>query len=305
MAPTTIAPLSNSQKLFLQRLLVAHTLTDGDLKKLYRAIRKTFSDVDVPGGDGEDGDASGRDEAYMGTDLGHCLGLINDSLMPAFNLEIATVALPPPYDPDDAGGEPSDGEPSGARRRLVKYHSVVNRAGDGVAKSHAAGPSRAGPHEMAYFRLALERLVERGTDGGGDGGSQQQQQQQFAVGCPGSMTRMDLINLRTDLEGAHENKLGISETQAALDMLVAEKWLVQVKPPGEDEDNGDDNDDDDDEDGGSRRKRKRSSAGDRRKSLKGTYYGIGPRTFMELGDFLKKSGFPEERIPQTILHSAK
>ncbi|EJK55252.1 hypothetical protein THAOC_25033 [Thalassiosira oceanica] len=300
MAPTTITPLSNSQKLFLQRLLVAHTLTDGDLKKLYRSIRKTFSDVDVPGGDGgEDGTASGRDEAYMGTDLGHCLGLINDSLMPAFNLEIATVALPPPYDPEHAGGEPSDDDPPSARRRLVKYHSVVNRANDGVAKSYAAGPSRAGPHEMAYFRLVLERLVERGADGGGDGGSSQQQ---FVVGCPGSMKRMDLINLRTDLEGAHENKLGISETQAALDMLEGEKWLVQVKPPGED---SDDDDEDDDEDAGSRRKRKRSSAGDRRKSLKGTYYGIGPRTFMELGDFLKKSGFPEERMPQTILHSAK
>ena len=299
MAPTTITPLSNSQKLFLQRLLVAHTLTDGDLKKLYRSIRKTFSHVDVPGDD-EDGAPSGRDEAYMGTDLGHCLGLINDSLMPAFNLEIATVALPPPYDPERERGEPSDDEPPSARRRLVKYHSVVNRANDGVAKSYAAGPSRAGPHEMAYIRLVIERLVERGADVCGGGGSSQQQ---FAVGCPGSMTRMDLINLRTELEGVHENKLGISETQAALDMLEGEMWLVQVKPPGEDSDN--DEDDDGEEDGGSRRKRKRPSAGDRRKSLKGTYYGIGPRTFMELGDFLKKSGFPEERMPQTILHSAK
>lgn len=112
---------------------------------------------------------------------------------------------------------------------------------------------------------------------------------------------MDLLNSRTELEGAHENKLTIPQTEAALELFVNEKWLVEMSPPGE---VTDDNSDDEEEEKEKPKKKKRKSAGggDRRKSLKGTYYGIGPRCFLELGEFLLGAGFPEERMPQTIIN---
>ena len=97
----TIHPLTNSQKLFLQRLLVAHVLTDEKAKDLYQSIQEKFANVNVNNDDGEtSGDDDDVDQAYMGNDFEHCLGIINASLMPAFNLEIGTVSLPAPYSPD-------------------------------------------------------------------------------------------------------------------------------------------------------------------------------------------------------------
>ena len=59
----------------------------------------------------------------------------------------------------------------------------------------------------------------------------------------------------------------------------------------------DDADSDEDEVQSKKRRRRPS-----RKSLRGAFFAIGPRTFMELGDFLQNCGFPEERMPQSILH---
>jgi hypothetical protein len=113
------------------------------------------------------------------------------------------------------------------------------------------------------------------------------------------MNKMDVINSRTELEGAHANKLSVTQTEAALEMFLMEKWLVEMAPPGEED--SDEEDESDDE--RSKKKRKRqSNSGDRRKSLKGTYYGIGPRCFLELGEFLQAVGLPEERMPQTIIN---
>ena len=79
----------------------------------------------------------------------------------------------------------------------------------------------------------------------------------------------------------------------------------------------DDEDEDEDEDDGdgegrrstAKRKRKKSGGGSckgggrrRSSSLRGTYYGIGPRSFMEMGEFLQKAGLPGDRMPQSILH---
>ncbi|KAL7549235.1 hypothetical protein ACHAWF_012509 [Thalassiosira exigua] len=342
-AGTPIPPLTNSQKIFLQRLLVRHVVTDEEARELYAAIEEAFADVEVPeyddaedgdDGDGEDGSGTGGvDQGYLGRDLDHCLGLINRSLVPAFGLEVCTVTLPPPYrdgdDDEDEGlgsrEEGSEGTPgsrttkggrkAAAKQRLVKYHAVANRSSDGPARSHAFPPSRGGgPHEMAYYRLVLERLVERGAEnleraentenrrGSGVGAAA------ASVGCPGALSRMELINLRVELEGAHKDKLSVAQTERALDVLEQEGWLARAAPPPEDDD-GDDGDDDDEEEGGrAKRKRKKgrasSGGGSRRKSLRGTFYGVGPRSFVELGEFLQKAGLPAERMPQSILHRA-
>mmetsp|Transcript_10554 Transcript_10554/g.22886 ORF Transcript_10554/g.22886 Transcript_10554/m.22886 type:complete len:324 (+) Transcript_10554:83-1054(+) len=314
-----IAPLTNSQKLFLQRLLIAHVLADQDAKQLYQSIKEGFADVAPVDDEGEEEEGEGRnggDQGYMGNDFEHCLGIINASLVPAFNLEVGTVSLPPPYDEDgdDDGGRPSSSSSRspGSRKRphLVKYHAVVNRSNDAVAKAHAFPLVRGGPHEMAYFRLVLERIVERGAEmleEGSDGAAASA----AGAGCPGSLSRMELINLRTEMDGNHRDKLTIRQTEKALEVLEEEGWLARAAPPAEDdsehEDQEEEESDDEKEEEGRRQRRKRkgrpsSSGKSRRKSLRGTFYGVGPRSFMELGEFLQKAGLPGDRMPQSILH---
>jgi len=317
-----IAPLSNSQKLFLQRLLVSHVLTDEHAKQLYQSVKEGFADV-APSQDEDDEEDEGGgtggykgDQGYMGNDLYHVLGIINASLVPAFNLEVCTVSLPPPFKEDDneddndnhqsqgsSSSRLSSGGGSRKRSHLVKYHAIVNRSNDQIARSYAFPPSKGGPHELAYFRLVIEKIVERGMELIEEDG-----QSAAGVGCPGAMNRMELINLRTEMDGAHRDKLTIAQTEDALESLEGEGWIVRAAPPAEDDDDEDeDNDDEEDEEGGrsarkKRKKRPSSVRGGRRKSLKGTFYGIGPRSFMELGEFLQNAGLPGDRMPQSILH---
>lgn len=310
----TIRPLTNSQKLFLQRLLVAHVLTDEKAKDLYQSIQEKFANV-VNNDDGETSDDDDVDQGYMGNDFEHCLGIINASLMPAFNLEIGTVSLPAAYSPDGdkttrKSSSQDDEEDNGGRRKssssppLIKYHAIVNRSNDDVAQNYAAARTSLGPHELAFFRKVLEKLVECGNEFLAEHEEQQQQQQQQGsrkrnrvpvVGCIGVLNKMDLINLRTELEGHHHGKLSIAQTEMALEIMESEGWLVPAAPPEDGDDDNDNFDSDDDEQ--PKRKRKPS-----RKSLRGAYFSIGPRTFMELGEFLQNCGFPEERMPQSILH---
>ena len=310
----TIQPLTNSQKLFLQRLLVAHVLTDEKAKDLYNSIQQKFANVTNDEEDEEEDDDV--DQGYMGNNFEHCLGIINASLMPAFNLEIGTVSLPAAYNPDghkntnkrlsQDGEEDDDGRKPSSSSSLVKYHAIVNRSNDDVAKNHGAARTALGPHEIAYFRKVLEKLVECGNEVL----ETQQQQQQGGrkrnrvpvVGCLGALNKMDLINLRTELEGPHKDKLSIAQTEMALQIMESEGWLIPAAPPGEedrDDDNHNSDDDDDDDDDEQPKKRKRKPS---RKSLRGAFFSIGPRTFMELTEFLQNCGFPEERVPQSILH---
>ena len=268
---STIKPLSNSQKLFLQRLLVSHILTDNEARDLYNSIRDKFANVQ-----NEDDDEDNLDPSYMGNSFDHNLGLINASLLDGFNMEICTVLAPPPYDPDTT---------SNKKQSFIKYHALVNKSNDAHAKSHAASMHYYGPHEHAYLRLLLEKLVEKGNEMEG-----------ITRGCAGVMNKMDVLNSRTDLEGAHEGKLSIPQTEAALETFVNEKWLVEMAPPGEEDD------DEEDEEEDRPKKKKRKSADGRRKSLRGTYYGIGPRCFLELGEFLRGVGMEEDKMPQTLLN---
>lgn len=184
---------------------------------------------------------------------------------------------PPPYDPDVKS----------KKGIYIKYHGIVNKSNDDHAKKYAASHLLYGPHELAYLRLLLEKLVERGNEVEGS-----------HKGCRGVMNQMDMLNSRLDLEGAHEGKLNIDQAEMALETFVNEKWLVEMSPP---DDDGDDADEEEDED---KPKKKRKSANGKRKSLRGTFYGIGPRCFLELGEFLLGVGMEEERMPQTLLNRA-
>ena len=118
---------------------------------------------------------------------------------------------------------------------------------------------------------------------------------------------LSFLNGRTSLSySVLVDHAGLPDPHVFLDMPL-KRCMVRVAPPDEDDDDSDKEDgDSDDEDGGGKKKRKRkkkrASSDSRRKSLKGTFYGIGPRSFMELGDFLQKVGLPSDRMPQSILH---
>ena len=111
-------------------------------QQLYASIKENFKDV-APAEEPVDEDDDNNNDAiddhgYMGTDLANCLGIINASLVPAFNLEVCTVSLPPPYKTkDDEGNTQTQDEGNRKRAALTKYHAIVNRSNDDVAKSHA------------------------------------------------------------------------------------------------------------------------------------------------------------------------
>ncbi len=289
-----IAPLNNTQKIFLQRLLAQHVLTDEKARELFAFINEGF----------------GNTQNERHDDFDRTLGKINASLVPAFNLEISTVSLPSPYtinENDNSNGKAaSSSSSSSSRTPLVKYHAIVNRSNDAIAKANAFPPSRGsnGPHEMVYVRLLIERIIERGSMLLENSSANAYP----AVGCPGGMNRMEIINLRTELEGAHKGQVTIARAEATLGLLIEEGWLVRVAPPsiggGQNDDDEEDGNDDDDDDEGNKRKKRRSRSNKSSTKKGGTFYGIGPRTFMELGDFLLKAGLPEERLPQSILHRA-
>ncbi len=63
----------------------------------------------------------------------------------------------------------------------MRYHAIANRIDDGLLREHGYPASKGGPRGMAYYRLVLERIIERGNaggddddDGGGGGGGEAQ-----------------------------------------------------------------------------------------------------------------------------------
>lgn len=295
----TIAPLTNSTKLFLQRLLVAHVVTDDEAQKLYDSIKTKFAHVVPPtstNSNDDDDDDGITNHGYMGNNLDHCFGIINASLVPGFELEVRTVSLPSTTNDNNSSGS------ANKRQKLIRYHCITNNTNDNIAKNSAYPISKGGPHEMAYFRLVLERIVERGNEILNDDDSNTVSS--GGVGCPGMLNKMELINLRTELDEGHKDKLSIEMTELALQCLIDEKWLVRVAAPSMTTHQGDDEDEDVEDDGNNAKKKKRKSNSRKSSSssLKGTYYGIGPRTFMECSEFLQKAGLASERMPQSILH---
>ncbi len=264
----SIQPLSAPQKRLLQRLLACHVLPDNALQMLWDEIRNTV----------QQGEAFGRD-------VKHTIGLINRSLKPAFGLEIRSVVLSLDTN-DEMSGE------------TVVYHSVVNCHRDHVSTTFANPALSKNPHEFALLRLIVERLVETFTrtihdeqenendedgDDNQEGSRKRRKRTRRNKGCHASLSRIDMINLRTQLAGAHAGKLEIQHAENAINLFESQGWLVEAAPPTDPNSSS----------------RRTSTGGGRRGA---SHLQLGARAYMEFPEFLEKAGLDKEHHPQSLLY---
>mmetsp|Transcript_19305 Transcript_19305/g.27156 ORF Transcript_19305/g.27156 Transcript_19305/m.27156 type:complete len:276 (+) Transcript_19305:51-878(+) len=274
-----MSPVINSLalpfQLLLQRMLAQHVSSDTDLNKIWEGI------LSMPGCEKE-----------KECSLRQALIIINGSLVPGFQLEVRSVSLPIRFNDEDEGTQ-------------TVYHAVVNKNADDIAKSCAVGltsNSLSGPHELALFRLILEKLVERSnkddedSDNDEDDDSEDNQENSRSrkkssrkrirgSGCQSSLSRIEMINLRMELAGDHADKLAIGQAEDAISDLEAGGWLVSGPSYSTDT-------------GRNSTKRRRTSNG----QGESAYLQIGPRTYMELGDMLSQLGLDQDCMPQSIIN---
>lgn len=186
--------LAYSQQLLLQRMLSEHILTDEEAKALFADITQTCNNAQ---------DSQSQSQLNTNTDqsLEACIGTINSAIVPLLQIEICTIIMP-------KGGV------------NVRYHGVVNKMADDAAKLYAA-PGRT-VHEVALFRLLLERIVASENDVQED-----EVDSSNGVGCSGYVAVNDAVGLRLELKGAHRNKLTATQADAAIGGFLREKWLAR------------------------------------------------------------------------------
>jgi len=110
--------------------------------------------------------------------LEQSLEIMNEQLSAGFGLEVATVNL-----------------------KGTRYHAIINpNSDDTIAKNSFSHVFT--PHERAFIRLVLEKLVE-------------------TEDCP----RMDLVNLRMSLKDPYK-AIPIDAAEHCIDSLVEEHWLT-------------------------------------------------------------------------------
>ncbi len=223
-------------------------------------------------------------EAF-GRDVKHTVGLLNRSLKPAFGLEIRSVALSLDTN-DETSGEP------------LVYHSIVNCHGDHVSTTFANPALSKNPHEFALLRLIVERLVEsfartihdeqeNENEGHGDdnqeGSRKRRKRTRRNKGCQASMSRLDMINLRTKLAGVHAGKLEIQHAENAINLFEAQGWLVEAAAPTDPNSSS----------------RSRNTGNSKRGA---SHLQLGARAYMEFPGFLEKAGLDKEYHPQSLLY---
>lgn len=275
-----INPLSTPQQRFLQRLLASHVMVDGDLQDLWHEI--------------QDSEAATTRE-YLGRDLNDTLSIINRSLKPAFGLEIRSVSLALSSVEDDSEDDNDDNNNEDDASVPKLYHGIINCQGDAVSRTTSFPEMTKNPHELALFRLIIERLIEQSQsnhdesdqdEGEHNNSRKRRRRDRRGIGCQASLSRMAMINLRTELTGAHAGKLTIQQVENALQLFTSQGWLVtaanlNINSP---------------------QKRKSKS---KRKGSMGTagYLQLGPRSYMEFADFMKKAGLDVELLPQFLVHA--
>mmetsp|Transcript_377 Transcript_377/g.520 ORF Transcript_377/g.520 Transcript_377/m.520 type:complete len:206 (-) Transcript_377:1232-1849(-) len=116
-----------------------------------------------------------------GRPMEQCFREMNHRLTSDFALEIATVSI--------ASG--------GTHQR---FHAIINQRADSIAK--ASFKHEFNPHQLAYIRLILEKLVS------------------------GAASRVDLINLKQNLTEPHTGKVGMEQAEECIDRLLDQQWLV-------------------------------------------------------------------------------
>lgn len=197
-------PLDPGLKLFNQRLLAEHCLSDHDARALWKEIQ-------------------GKHD--MGADtFEKSMCLSNDALKYA-GLEIMGVSLP------EVVGTPNGKNNKGTNKRsLVRYYSIMNRFPDDIAKKCFQGMFP--PEQQAYVRLVYEKLIEVGpssratilnyknllnADGVGS--------QRLSMSSQMNMTQ-NSIDPNDGTTVGTTKSLTLSMVEDILDQLLAQKWLV-------------------------------------------------------------------------------
>lgn len=255
-----IRPLSVPQQRFLQRLFALHVASTDILKKMWQEVK----------------DSSG--DEVLGPNLEETLATINRSLKPAFGLEIRSVVV-------DVEVEDDENDEGGTKTVRTPFVSIINLHGDDVSKASANPSITKNPHELALFRLIIEKLVESANEDeeSDDDGESSNRRRKRNRGCNASMSRMDMINMRTELKGAHAGKLTISQVEQLLNQLVVEGWFVAAE-------------------GSESEQAKKKSSRKKRASFGGSALQLGPRSYLEFADFLQKAGLDKEMLPQFIVY---
>lgn len=273
-----IDQLTNQQQIFLQRLFAHHVITDEEAETIYNQILQQ----------------SQQQDNALGRDVKDTFRRINKSLKPAFRLEIKSVALALSM-PRNVDDEHDHDKENGSRPKSVVYHSIVNCDNDDVAKLASNPTMTKSPHEFAYFRLVLEKILELDSSTSSANNTR-------GKGCTSYMNRNDLINLRLDLPEPHKDKLTIAQTENTLNLLETQKWLVPALPMEGDSNN----EEGDDTSTPTSRKRKHRSSSSYSSGMtrngQSKYLQIGPRAYLEFPDHLVKAGLEDEKLPQFLLH---
>jgi hypothetical protein len=240
-----------------------HVMTDDDAKQFFDELKNYNTQTTQ---DDDDGDEEEEQQQLMGNaqSLEDAFRSINAQLKPGFGLEIVTMV-----DRSDAGSP------------AVKYHAVVDLLADDVSKTHAFEKAYT-PHERAFIRLIMQRLVHETSHG---------------------LRKMDCINARTELTGNF--KLSLPQAERVVQILLDEHWL-RVSTRVEDDDDDDDGDDDEEgsDNGQSQKKKKRraNSKNKRRRDSVKNKLELAPRSYMELSHYLTHIGLDDDDLPQIILH---
>jgi hypothetical protein len=275
-----VKALTQEQKLFLQRIMAVKVLSDEEAKGLYEEIMTLSEGRGTTSVDGFD----------------RFIGTISSHLKEYFDLDIRTAVIF-----HEASGP--------SMSSTTRYHAFVNRVNDTPAELY--GAFNKSPHEIALFKIILERLVERGKEKEDDNeedndcdsddgtsnhrrGAKAKTNTSPVAGCTGSLSIMEMLSLRSELTESHEGKLTLQQTQDAIDKLIQEKWLVPNLGSKEDGISG-------------RRSSSASTSSKKRRGRKssaeefestGATYQIGPRTYMELDMVLRDMGL--SNMPQFI-----
>jgi len=252
----------------LQRLIANHCVSNKDAQQIFDSLvangkdyideNEKLFDEDNGGNGYEHGNNSNDSASIMGQgidSLETAFVSINKQLKPGFGLEIITMV--------DTGNV-----------NAKHYHAVVNTTADEIAKKETVFSKSWNPHERAFVRLVMQRLVEQQSSGDDndddDSDAESGNKKPSVVG----LRRSDLINLRSELGGGF--KLTLDQATRAITILLEEKWLRIAPLPDNKK---------------------------RRESMQATI-DLAPRSYMELYHYITGLGMAADKLPQFLYHRA-
>jgi Nse1 non-SMC component of SMC5-6 complex len=203
--------LAQGMKMFNQRLLAEHCLSDLDARALWEEIREREYDM----GEGT-------------KSFEECIASSNDALKDA-GLEIVGVSIP---DHSSESNQSPQNRPT--KRSLVRYYSIINRFPDDVAKK--CFQNMFPPQQQAYVRLVFEKLVEGGPATRAtvlnyknllnDNGRNSNQSSRLTMSQMTENTAEVPNEDGDDTSVLTKTVLTLPMVEDVLERLLAEKWLI-------------------------------------------------------------------------------